>query len=84
MIKKFILNLKDKSKAITESKQLIKQPNLRLKILELIQYDYLSEAIKRLETKQLKTDEQIQIVEEVKSKLTGKPLQKLCIIIIFK
>ena len=78
LIRKFILNLKDKSKAITESKQLIKEPNLKLKILELIQYDYLPEAIKKLETKQLKADEQIQIVEDVKAKLIGKPLQKLC------
>lgn len=76
-IKQFIKNLKDKTKAIASAKNLMESTDLQSKLLNLMQYTFLPRAIERLESKGLKFDEQISIVEEVKTKLNGFTLVKL-------
>ena len=76
-IKEFIKNLKDKSKAIASAKKLMESTDLQSKLLDSMQYTFLPKAIEKLEFKGLKFDEQISIVEQVKTKLNGSALAKL-------
>jgi len=76
-IKEFIVNLKGKSKCIIKAKKYASCNSIQEKLINLMQYKFLPSAIKRLENSNLKLEEQLNIIEEIKSKLSGSALQKL-------
>ena len=73
-IKQFIKNFNDKSKAIASAKKLMESTKLQSKFNDLMQFSFILKAIKQLETQGLKMDEQIAIVDKMKSKFTVEVL----------
>lgn len=77
-IKKFVLALEDKdSKALDQLKEIIVKPELEQDLFELCEYKFLTEAITKLETRGLTVKEQLNVLNDVKSKLSGDDLTKL-------
>jgi len=73
----FISKLPDDSKAIRDAKKLFRKQSVQNDLLFLNQYRFLHEEIEKLETRKLKLETQLEILNSVKSKLEGEPLQKL-------
>jgi len=75
----FINNLSEntKSKAVDSLKTLISLNDLSNQFIELSELEFLIDSINKLETGGLRLKEQLDILENVKSKLTGSLLIKL-------
>lgn len=76
-ISKFILTLDDDSEAIKKAKELIKENDLQTELLDIYKYRSIVESILQLEEKHLEFQQQIDIINNAKSKLDGKYLKKL-------
>jgi hypothetical protein len=76
-VKNFIEDLNDSSQAIIAVKNVIKSQSLENQLLGLKEMKFLTEAITSLEEQNLKTCRQMEILNDVKSKLNGKCLKKL-------
>jgi hypothetical protein len=76
-ISEFISQLKDKTKAISDIKSIVKSKKLEEEFIAIHEFRFLPESIKELETRNLKMDEQMAIIESVRSKLNGFALHKL-------
>ncbi len=66
-----------KSKAVDSLKTLISLNDLSNQFIELSKLEFLMNSINKLETGGLRLKEQLDILENVKSKLTGSQLIKL-------
>jgi len=75
-ISEFISQLKDKTKAINDIKSIVKSKKLE-EFIAIHEFHFLPESIKKLEARSLKIDEQMAIIESVRSKLNGFALHKL-------
>jgi len=75
-IESFINELDSKTAAISKVKSILKDHQIKSKLLDLMDYKFLPEAIKKLEKSGLKAKGQLKILE-VKGKLKGNALQKL-------
>lgn len=75
-ISKFISNMTDDSIAIKKAKKCISNPDLQQNLLNIFDFQFLIEAIKELETENLRSSQQLKIIENVKAKLSGKELEK--------
>lgn len=76
-VKAFGNSLKENSQAIKDAKKIMKSENVQNELIALMQYDFIPKKIEKLETRGLRFDEQIDIVLEVKGKLTDAPFDKL-------
>ena len=76
-IRMFIENLRGKSNAILSAKEVMQNIDIQNHLMEIKKYEFIPLAIEKLEKQGLKAQEQIDIVEDVKSKLSGNPLNKL-------
>jgi hypothetical protein len=76
-IYKFIEQLKDKTKAINDIKSIFKSKKLEDEFIAIHEFRFLPESIEKLETRNLKIEEQMAIIESVKSQLKGFALEKL-------
>ncbi len=65
------LNNNSNSKAISKVKKLIKSKTLKKSLIEIKEFEFLPEILTKLEERNLKLEIQINIVEEIKSKLSG-------------
>jgi hypothetical protein len=73
----FINNLENNSKAIRNIQTLISLNDLSDSLIEISEFTFLTHSITKLEGQGLRLKEQIEILDCVKSKLKGKPLEKL-------
>jgi hypothetical protein len=76
-VKLFIEELPESSEAIRSAKRVIKSKTLEESLINLTDMKFITEAINQLQNRSLKTREQLNILNEVKSKLNGRALQKL-------
>jgi hypothetical protein len=76
-VKTFIEKLNNSSEAIKCVKQLVNSRSLEQNLLNLKELKFITEAITTLQTQNLKTTTQLEILKSVKSRLSGKALQKL-------
>ena len=76
-IKDFIDNLNGKSTAIRSVKNLMQNEDVQEELMNLMQFNFIILAIEKLESRGLKFNEKINILNEVQSKLTENVLNKL-------
>lgn len=76
-IKSFVAALQIDSKSVERLKKCIDSPELEAELFEVHKYSFLTKAITRLEKHGLTVQEQLAILNDVKSKLSGFELAKL-------
>lgn len=76
-VQKFIEKLGCDTQKITTLKDLIKETNFKKEMVFVQDYFFLVETILKLEEQLLMKSEQYAIIQDVKTKLKGKPLEKL-------
>lgn len=77
-IKNFALSLDDNdSKAVDELKAVIVKPELEQKLFEICEYKFLTQAITKLETHGMSIEDQLNILSNVESKVSGVDKSKL-------
>jgi hypothetical protein len=76
-IHEFVSQLPNSSVAIRKLKQLFESQTLKSSLLEIRGMNFLTKAIEKLQTQSLKTSQQMEILENVRSQLSGKSLEKL-------
>jgi len=76
-IHEFISELPNSSVAIHKLKQLLESQTLKSSLLEIRGIKFLTKAIEKLQTQSLKTAQQMEILENVRSQLSDNSLEKL-------
>lgn len=73
----YVRELKGKAVSIAKVKRIVGSSTFKYSLLALYEYDFLPKAIVKLEEEGLRVEDQLEIVNEVKRKLSGKAKEKL-------